>query len=237
MPTAAAIIIGDEILSGKFADQNSPWLIGRCKALGIDLIRICIIPDIIDEIAEEVIRWSRRVDHVFTTGGVGPTHDDLTMAGIAAAFEMSLIRHPELVAVLKEKLGARCNEDALRMAEVPSGAQLWWEGDFLFPQVVVGNVYIFPGVPVLFQKKFDGVAHRFIGLPRQVRKLVTEAAETEIAAGLRQLAERFPLIQIGSYPQFDVKPWTVTVTLDGRDLSMLDEAEVALQSLLSTVEE
>ncbi len=233
MPTAAAIIIGDEILSGKFTDENSPWLIGRCQQLGIDLRRICIIPDVVEQIAETVARWSPRVDHVFTTGGVGPTHDDLTMAGIAAAFGMPLVRHPELVAVLEEKLGSRCNEDALRMADVPRGAELWWEGALRFPQVVVRNVCIFPGVPSLFQKKFSEVAHRFTGQPREVRSLITEAAEIDIATGLRALAERFPQVQIGSYPLFDVKPWTVRVTLDSRDTAALDAAEAALRLLLA----
>ena len=237
MPTAAAIIIGDEILSGKFVDANSPWLITRCRALGIDLRRIAVIPDEVEDIAEEVAKWSARVDLVFTTGGVGPTHDDLTMTGIAAAFGVALTRHPELVAVLREKLGERCNEDALRMADVPEGAELWKEGDFLFPQVVMRNVCIFPGVPALFQKKFDQVAHRFTGKPRQVRKLTTRAAETDIATNLRQLAQRFPQLQIGSYPQFDVKPWTVTVTLDGRDEAALDEAEAALAAILAVFED
>ncbi|MFT5684984.1 MAG: molybdenum cofactor synthesis domain-containing protein [Myxococcota bacterium] len=234
MPTAAAIIIGDEILSGKFVDENSPWLIGRCKSLGIDLRRICIISDEVSDIEETVARWRSRVDYVFTTGGVGPTHDDLTMFGIAAAFGVPLVRHPELVAMLVEKLGERCNDAALRMADVPEGAQLWWEGELRFPQVVVGNVCIFPGVPALFKKKFDSVAHRFTtALPRQVRAQVTQAAEIDIASGLRALSERFPTVQVGSYPQFEVKPWTVKVTLDSRDLVALDAAEIALGALLA----
>ena len=237
MTTAAAIIIGDEILSGKFVDSNTPWLIERCAALGVDLRCISIIPDGIGEIAESVARWSDRVDYVFTTGGVGPTHDDLTMAGIAAAFDVSLIRHAELAEVLHSKLGERCNEDALRMADVPEGAVLWREGDFLFPQVVVRNVCIFPGVPALFRKKFNQVAHRFTGQPRQLRKQTTRAAETQIAAGLRGLAERYPQLQIGSYPQFETRPWTVTVTLDGRDLIALESADSELRVLLASFAE
>lgn len=237
MTTAAAIIIGDEILSGKFVDANSPWLISRCSALGVDLRHISIIPDGVEVIAETVARWSPRVDYVFTTGGVGPTHDDLTMAGIAAAFEVPLIRHAELAEVLRSKLGKRCNEDALRMADVPQGATLWREGDFLFPQVVVRNVCIFPGVPALFQKKFSQVAHRFTGEPRQLRKQTTRAAETQIAAGLRALAERYPQLQVGSYPQFDTKPWTVTVTIDGRDLTALEEANDELRDMLAAIGE
>ena len=234
MPTAAAIIIGDEILSGKFVDQNTPWLIERCRALGLDLRRICVVPDVVEEIAEEVARCSAMADFVFTTGGVGPTHDDLTMAGIARAFSVPLVRHPELVAVLQDKLKERCNEAALRMADVPEGAALWHEGDFLFPQVVVRNVCIFPGVPRLFQKKFDQISHRFTGQPRQVRKVTTQASETDIAADLAGLAERFPQLLIGSYPQFETKPWTVTVTLDGRDVEALDAAEAALKDFLSS---
>ena len=95
MPTAVAVVIGNEILSGKFQDANSPWLATRCRALGIDLVRIHVIPDDVEIIASTVAAASALADHVFTTGGVGPTHDDLTMAGIASAFGVELERHPE----------------------------------------------------------------------------------------------------------------------------------------------
>ncbi len=237
MSCAAVIIIGDEILSGKFRDENSPWLIQRCRTLGIDLHRVCVIPDALDEIAEVVARWSERVDHVFTTGGVGPTHDDLTMAGIARAFSVPLVRNPALVQAIADKLGDRCNAAALRMADVPAGAELWWDGELFFPQVVVRNVCIFPGVPSLLRRKFDGIAHRLAGTPRRLRRMVTAEREIDIAARLRVIAEAFPQVMVGSYPQIDRRPWTVTITLDGRDEEALRCAEAALRAAIVPLEE
>ncbi|NOY27298.1 MAG: competence/damage-inducible protein A [Oligoflexia bacterium] len=220
-PTAALIIIGDEILTGKFADQNSPWLIDRCRTLGIELRRVVVIPDDIDLIAAEVSACSAAWDWVFTTGGVGPTHDDVTMAGVAQALGVPLERRAELVSVLKKKMGDKLNNDALRMAEVPVGSVLWPNDDVFFPQVVARNVVIFPGVPKLLHLKFNAVAHRFGGVPAHSLRLVTTRPESQIAAGLRTAQQRWPNVHIGSYPRFDVRPWTVIVILDGRDIDCL----------------
>jgi len=235
MSTAAALIIGDAILSGKFEDQNTPWLIQRCRQLGIDLKGICIIPDIREDIAFEVRRWSRRVDFVYTTGGVGPTHDDLTMPAIAHAFSVPLERHPRLEEIIRERFDGRLNEDILRMADLPQGATLYEEEDLYFPQVAMNNVFIFPGVPRLFQKKFNAVAHHFSGTIRHLRRLVTEQPETTIASTLRQIADTHTAVDIGSYPQFDTKPYTVTITLDGRDLNAIAEAEAELRERLEII--
>ena len=107
-PTAAIIIIGDEILSGKFVDENTPFLIRRLRALGVDLRRAVIIPDDLAEIAREVSLAADRYDLVFTTGGVGPTHDDVTLEGVARAFGVPLVTYPRLVSLLREKMGAGC---------------------------------------------------------------------------------------------------------------------------------
>jgi len=232
MPTAAVVIIGDEILSGKFEDANSPWLAQRCRGLGVDLVRIVTVPDVVDEIADEVRRCVDKADLVFTTGGVGPTHDDLTMAGIAQAFDLPLHRHPELEALVRAYLGDRISDDALRMADVPAGSELLWDGDVRFPLVRVGTVHIFPGVPGLLRLKFDAVAHYFAGEPVRSRRVTTTRSEPAIAGPLRALQDRFPAVSIGSYPQFERRPWTVTLTLDSRDPSELDVCEAALRKLL-----
>jgi len=232
MSTAAVVVIGDEILSGKVVDCNSPWLAAQLRTRGVDLVRICVVPDVIDAIAEEVARASACADHVFTTGGVGPTHDDITLAGIAEAFGLALVRHPELEALLHEKVGGQPTDAALRMADVPEGTQLWWDGDLFFPVVVVRNVHIFPGVPSLFQRKFEEVAHRFSGTVVSSRQLVTYERESIIAARLGEAQARWPQVAIGSYPQFDQKPWSVTITMDSRDLDALDACEVALREVL-----
>lgn len=216
MPSAAIIIIGNEILSGKFADENAPWLIARLRAIGCDLGRVVTISDTVAGIAEEVARCSAAYTWVLTTGGVGPTHDDLTFEGVALAFGASTHRHPILARVLEEKLGSRCNEAAYKMAEVPVGTELWWDGDFVYPLVVMQNVCIFPGVPALLKLKFDAVAHRFAGVPLSTDRLTTPLTEPEIADTLTAAAARWPAVDIGSYPRFDQRPPVVIVTLESR---------------------
>lgn len=229
MPSAAVIIIGNEILSGKFPDENGPYLIRRLRELGVDLGRIVVLPDVIEVIASEVRAASARFDHVFTTGGVGPTHDDLTFPAIAAAFDRPLARHPVLARVLEERSqGRSVNVAAYRMTEVPVGAELWWDGSVVYPLVVMHNVAIFPGVPALLKLKFEAVAHRFQGVPVVCRRLVTELGEPEIADALTEAAERWPAVAIGSYPRFETSPHTVIVTMEGRDPDALAACEAWL---------
>lgn len=237
MPTtAAALIIGDEILSGKFTDQNGPFIIRRCRELGIRLRHIGVVADVLEDIAFEVARWSDLVDYVFTTGGVGPTHDDLTMQGVAMAFDVPMVRSDALEQTIRDKFTGRLNEDVFRMADVPDGAKLWSEGALFFPQVVFRNVIIFPGVPRLFHKKFNGIAHRLVGGEIQYsRALVTQERETDIASRLREAAERHPRVAIGSYPQYDEKPWTVTVTIDSLDQQALLACVAELKSIIQVL--
>ena len=222
MADAAVIIIGAEILSGKFADENGPYLITRLRELGVDLGRIVVIPDDPRVIAEEVRNCSGRYRWVFSTGGVGPTHDDQTFPAIAAAFGVPVVRHPLLAGVIAEKFGDRVSDAAWRMAEVPEGAELWWDGNVLYPQVVMRNVVIFPGVPRLVRLKFEAVAHRFSGVPVSTRRLSTLREETEIAGTLSAAAERWPMVSIGSYPRFEENPHRVIVTMEGRDALSLE---------------
>ena len=226
------LVIGDEILTGKVTDSNSPWVAARCRELGLALCRIIVLPDVLDEIAAAVAEWSRRADFVLTSGGVGPTHDDLTMAGIALGLGRPLERHPELHTVLQDRMGKRYTPAAGRMADVPAGATLWWDGQLSFPQVVIGNVIVFPGVPALLRMKFDAISHRLGGTPVHSRRLVTTAAESEIADELRQVQADHPTVAIGSYPQYDHRPWTVTITMDGHDTEALDACEGAVQVLI-----
>ena len=235
MPTAAAIIIGNEILSGKFADENGPWLIQRCRSLGIDLVRVSIIADDIETIADEVRRLAGAVDYVFTTGGIGPTHDDLTMEGIALAFGVELRPHPELIAMIRARMGDAANDAALRMAKVPEGAELWRSDPKRFPVLVCRNVFIFPGVPAYLQAKFDDIASRLGGEPITSSRLVTEQTETEIAAILHEAAELWPSVSIGSYPRFDTKPRTVVVTMDSRTEADLEACSGWLASHISPI--
>lgn len=221
MPTAALVIIGNEILSGKFADENGPYLVPRLRELGCDLGRIVVIPDAPQVIASEVRACSDAFTHVFTSGGVGPTHDDVTFPSVALAFGVPLVRHPTLEAILRDRLGEACNDAALRMAEIPEGADLWWDGLVRYPLVVVRNVAIFPGVPALFKLKFEAVAHRFAGQPMSTERAWTSRTEPEIADCLTEAAGRWPGVAIGSYPRFELVPPRVLVTLESRDADAL----------------
>ncbi len=229
MPTAAVVIIGNEILSGKFGDENAPWLVSRLRELGCDLGRIVTIPDVLDEIAAEVSHCATRFDWVLTTGGVGPTHDDLTFEGVGRAFGVGVYRHPELSAILVNKLGDNCNDAALRMAEIPEGAALWWDGGFVYPLVVMRNVCIFPGVPALLRLKFDAVAHRFAGTPVTTDRIVTRRSEPEIAAALTEAAQRWPSVAIGSYPRLEERPVVVIVTMESRETGALADCAAFLR--------
>jgi molybdenum cofactor synthesis domain-containing protein len=234
MPTAAAVIIGDEILSGKFADENGPYLISRLRTLGCDLERLVVIGDQIDGIAAEVRACSDAHDVVFTTGGVGPTHDDRTLEGLAQAFDLQLEQRAELVALI-DRFGLPRNEASLRMATLPVGAELVSTEGSSYPVVVVRNVYVFPGVPRLMRMKFEAVAHRFAGEAVRTARLYTDQRETTIAADLGAVQEAWPQVDIGSYPRFGEADFQVIVTLESRDDEALAAAVQALTERLSLV--
>src|SRR5580693_6994666 len=152
--SAGIIVIGNEILSGKTRDENSPYLVRELRGLGVDVRKISVIPDERDLISREVLEFSNSYDYVFTTGGVGPTHDDLTMDGIAGAFGRRMYRDPELEATLRYYYAQDLVAGNLRMANIPEGARLVGGKGMWFPVVAVENVYIFPGVPEILQRKF-----------------------------------------------------------------------------------
>jgi len=216
VPTAGVVIIGDEILSGKFVEENAKFLIGAFQDLGVELRRITVIPDDLDDIAETVPDVARRYDHVFTSGGVGPTHDDLTMAGIARGFGTDVVRAPELEAKVRGYWGDKLAEANLRLADVPRGAVLVYGKDNLWPVVSYRNVYILPGVPALFRRKFIDIRDRFRAVPMTVARVYIDADEGQIAAELDVVVAAFPAVRIGSYPRFTERDFKVLVTLEGQ---------------------
>ena len=231
MPTVSVVIIGDEILSGKFADENGPYLIRRLRELGADLEHLAVVSDEVERIAEEVARCAARSDWVLTTGGVGPTHDDVTLEGIGVAVERPLHRHPELVALL-ERFGMELNEAALRMATVPMDSQLIWEGELGYPVLQVDNIFVFPGVPRLMRAKFEAICTRFEGSAVHTARVQTHRRETDIASVLSEVQDRMPAVAIGSYPRYDDGPRHVIVTIEGRDREAVEAARLALASAL-----
>src|SRR5215468_5910884 len=155
--TAAIVVIGNEILSGKSEDKNANFLIGELYRLGVALRRIVVIPDDVEDIARTVRECAANFDYVFTSGGVGPTHDDVTIEGVAKAFNRSVIRHPELEAMLRGYFGDGADEARLRMADMPEGSELIREKGLRWPVLATENVYVLPGVPELFRSKFEAI--------------------------------------------------------------------------------
>jgi len=235
MPTVGVVIIGDEILSGKFADENGPYLIERLRELGADLRRLVTISDDLDDIAAEVRRCSDAYDLVVTTGGVGPTHDDRTLTGIARAFGVELVEHPELLELL-DRYGLDRTPATLRMATVPDGSDLLHAPGGHYPVLRHRNVYVFPGVPKLMKQKFETVTEHFAGERVQTARLYTAQRETEIAAHLSEVQDREAAVDIGSYPRFGEGPYRVIVTLESRDGEALRRAVDALRARLELVE-
>lgn len=230
--TAGIIIIGNEVLSGKTQDTNSHFLCQELRALGVEVRRISVIPDEIELIGKEVAGFSSRFDWVFTTGGVGPTHDDVTMEGIAHGFGVRAVRHPELERRLRERHGANINEARLRMALVPEGAELAAQDSLYAPVVKFRNVYIFPGIPKILYERFQAVRENFRGEPFFLKVIYVKEGEGVIASVLNGLLEGFPDLLVGSYPVIDNPDYKVKVTLESKDSGYLDQA---FQKLLSAL--
>ena len=230
--SAGIIIIGNEILSGKVADTNAPFLTRELRGLGVDLKRILTIPDDLDEIAAAVREFRPRYDVVFTSGGVGPTHDDVTMEGIALGFGRRVIRHPIIESRLREFYKDHVNDARLKMAEVPEGAELLVDGRLGFPTVKCENFYILPGIPELFEQKFETLKERFAATPYTLRVVYTREGEGSIAEHLNATLAAFPDLLLGSYPKLAHPEYSVKLTLESKDEAYVERALAHLLGLL-----
>ena len=225
--TAGIVLVGNEILSGKIADANAAFLCRELRALGVEVRRISVIPDEVDLIAEEVVTQSTIYDLVFTSGGVGPTHDDVTIEGVARAMAVGVVRHPRLVAILEGYYGARLNDTHLKMAEIPDGAELVGGEPVRFPTILMRNVYILPGVPEIFRQKFEALRERFRDAPIHLKSVFVRIGEGSLADHLNGLLADFPRLMLGSYPEFANPEYKVKVTLESRDGAYLEDALAA----------
>ena len=221
--SAGIVLIGNEILSGKITDANAAYLCRELRLLGVDVRRITVVPDEVDLIAAEVSVFRRDYDVVFTSGGVGPTHDDVTMEGVARALGVPVLRHPVLAGLLERHLGNRLTEAHLKMADVPQGAELVGE-NLRFPSVQVGNVYVLPGVPEIFREKFNALRDRFRDEPFHLKNVFVSIGEGTLADYLNSLLCDFPVLMLGSYPEFDNPDYRVKVTLESRDRAYVERA-------------
>lgn len=229
--TAGIIIIGDEILSGKTKDDNSFFMAQQLWAHGIYLRRICVVPDSVEDIAETIRDFSEKFDYVFTSGGIGPTHDDVTIEGISKAFGVSPVIDKTLREFLEAKQGELTPEQ-LKMAEVPEGSELITDRTIGFPLIKFKNIFIFPGIPQLLRKKFF-VIEKFFNEPRiYLKKIFINEPESKIAPLLNEIVKKYKNVKVGSYPEMDNDAYTVKITLESSDKFCLKKA---VESLLGKI--
>lgn len=213
-PTAGVIVIGDEVLGGKVIERNIALFVSRFRALGVQLSRVAIITDALDDIAETVATFSARFDIVCTTGGIGPTHDDLTIDGVAQGMGRDVMTHPTLMSLIHAHVGKALNEGYRRMARAPSPCEL--VGEARWPTVKVDNVFIFPGVPALLARKFEALAGEyFCGPPIWTAEVTVAAQESDVVVALDEFVARHPGVEVGSYPQLQPDGgWNLRLTME-----------------------
>ena len=238
-PSAAVLVIGDEILSGRTKDKNIGFIAETLTEVGIDLLEVRIVADVEAAIVEAVQALSDRYEFVFTTGGIGPTHDDITADAIARAFGLPIDIDQRAVDLLEpfwEARGIQPNEARLRMARIPEGAALIPNAVSAAPGFVVRNVFVMAGVPAIMQAMFDGLKGRLAG-GAPVRQVSVPAfiAEGTIAKGLSELQARFLDIDIGSYPFFRTGRFGTSLVLRGTDEAKLALAAEELRALIRSL--
>lgn len=238
--TAAVLVIGDEILSGRTKDKNIGYIADFLTALGIDLKEVRVVSDDEDAIVEALNALRHKYDYVFTTGGIGPTHDDITADCVARAFGVALPYHPEAVDILKErmaKIGGELNEARMRMARIPEGARLVINKVSGAPGFWIGNVITMAGVPAIMQAMLDEVAPKLrTGAKLLSATIRADAKEGDVGTELGEIARAHPGALIGSYPFFDEKLGPNTnIVVRSRDPEQLATVRAAVEEMLVTV--
>jgi molybdenum cofactor synthesis domain-containing protein len=235
--TAAVLVIGDEILSGRTKDKNIGYIAEYLTALGIDLAEVRIVGDEEAAIVEAVNGLRSRYSYVFTTGGIGPTHDDITAECVAKAFGVSIDHDPRAVKILKDRLaqtGAEMNEARMRMTRIPKGAELVLNKVSAAPGFWLGNVIVMAGVPSIMQVMLDEVAPKLKTGVRMLSDTVrADAREGDIGTPLGEIAKAHPEVSIGSYPFFDeARGPNTNVVIRSRDAGKLAAAKGAVETML-----
>lgn len=232
--TACLIIIGNEILSGRTRDANLQFLGENLNALGIRLMEGRVIPDVEATIIANVNEARARFDYVFTTGGIGPTHDDITSACIAKAFGRKLIRHPDAEKLLLAHYKPEdVTEARMKMADVPEGSILLDNPVSRAPGFQVDNVFVLPGVPRIMQAMFDLFKHRLTGGAEMLSKSIASyTPEGKIAARLTALQDEHPALEIGSYPFSRDGKHGSTIVIRGTDAADIADAADKLRAIM-----
>ena len=227
-PTAAILVIGDEILSGRTKDQNIGWLAEQLSAQGIQLMEARVIADKKNVIIETVKLLAKDYDLVFTSGGIGPTHDDITTDAVATAFNVPVIRHPEAerrLTVHYSNTNLEFNEARQKMADIPETASLIDNPLSAAPGYIIGNVHVLPGVPKILQAMFDGLKDKLPGGVVMTRITVRcSTGEGNIATILADVEAYFDGVSIGSYPYMKPGHFGTAVVVSGLDVDITTKA-------------
>lgn len=236
--TAAVVVIGNEVLSGRIRDANVHFLANALRERGIRLREARVVADTEEAIVAAVNALRAAHDYVFTTGGIGPTHDDVTADCVARAFGVALERNAEAVAILEEYYGEDINEARMRMARIPAGATLLDNPVSRAPGFQIGNVFVLPGVPRIMQAIFDGFRHRLAGgRPLRARTVTAFIAESLAASGLAAIQSRYPGAEIGSYPHFRQRRFGTSLVVRSADAEVLEAAAAEVVALVRSLGE
>jgi len=234
-PTAAMLVIGDEILSGRTLDTNTQHLAARLTQMGIRLAEVRVVPDVHEVIVEAVNTLRLAYTHVFTSGGIGPTHDDITADCIAAAFGVNIGIRDDARAILQahyDRSGLEFNAARQRMARIPDGATLIDNPISAAPGFTIGNVHVMAGVPDVFHAMVAGVLPTITGgQPLLSQTLRVMRGEGEVAAELGAIAADFPELSIGSYPFQQSGAYGTNIVVRGTDGGLIDRAMIRVAAL------
>ncbi|MGI9483143.1 MAG: competence/damage-inducible protein A [Hyphomicrobiales bacterium] len=237
--SAAVLLIGDELLSGRTKDKNLGYIAEYLTNMAIEVREARFVADDEGEIVDALNTLRKRYDYVFTTGGIGPTHDDITADCVAKAFGVSIDHHPEAVELLKERYketGWELNEARMRMARVPDGASLVYNPVSAAPGFNIENVYVMAGVPQIMQVMLDGIApHLKTGKAIISRTVTAYIGEGDLAPQLAEIQEKFPSVSIGSYPFHKDGRFGSNIVLRSKDEEALEAAEKAVNEMVSAL--
>jgi molybdenum cofactor synthesis domain-containing protein len=235
--TAALLVIGDEILSGRTKDKNIGFIADYLTAIGIDLKEVRVVPDEEAEIVAGLNALRARYTYVFTTGGIGPTHDDITADSVAKAFGVSIDIDPRALALFKQRAPhLELNEARLRMARIPAGAELVENKVSTAPGFMIENVIVMAGVPSIMQAMLDAVSGRLrTGQKMLSETVLANAREGDIGTPLGEIAKAHPDAMIGSYPFFDGQGPNTNIVVRSREPQTLAVVKAAVEAMLVKV--
>jgi molybdenum cofactor synthesis domain-containing protein len=235
---AAVVIIGNEILSGRTQDKNINYIALKLAEKGIRLVEVRVIPDQEDKIISTIYELKKDVQYIFTCGGIGPTHDDITSETMAKAFGVAWDFHPEAYAILERHYGKEEFTDARKkMAKIPVGADLILNPVSMAPGFSIHGVYVMAGVPRIMQAMIDSVVPNLAGGDTVLSRTVsTTLPESRVAEGLEGVQKQWPGVEIGSYPHFKIGSFGVSIVLRSTDQERLDRATEAVEKLIQKLQ-